>query len=298
MTPSGAWDVLVVGAGPAGLSCAAYCARAGRTTLVLDPREPGGKARWLERIETYPGFPGGVSGRALAERLVRQARRWGARLVRVEVTRVRRNPRAFLVEAGRRRFAARAVCVATGTEFVDLGVPGEDRLKGAGVHHAAFGLAGRYRGAEVAVVGGGETALHQALSLADSANRVRLVFRGRRLKANGRLLDRLAAVRSRLELYPQTRPLAIMGDGRVSGLKVAGPGGRRELPASAVFVLAGQKPRLPALDGLARAPGLFIAGDARGWRYRQAACAAADGIAAAMACESFLTFGSLPGPLP
>lgn len=276
-----AWEAAVVGGGPAGLAAGLQLSRAGLRTVLLERGALGGQARRLSVIENAPGWPGGVSGVRLMNAYVRQARSWGLKTLRGELSGLRPGSRTQgLTLADGRRLRARAVVLATGARFKDLDAPGAVRLRGRGVGHAAFDEAGAWRGRDVAVIGGGEAAVHQAVHLAGSARSVVLVARGP-LKAHRLLLARLAA-RDNIHLRRE-RVLRVEGRVRVSGLVL---GGGERLKVSAVFVLIGAQAS-PWARFAAR-PGVFVAGDARGGLERQVAVAAGDGMAAAMRAQRWL----------
>lgn len=275
------WEAAVVGGGPAGLAAGLQLSRAGLRTVLLERGALGGQARRLSVIENAPGWPGGVTGPRLMKAFVRQARSWGLKTVRGELSGLRPGACAQrLTLADGRRLSARAVVLATGARFKSLKAHGAGRLRGRGVEHAAFDEARSWRGRDVAVIGGGEAAVHQAVQLARSARAVTLVARGP-LKAHRLLLSRLAA-RPNVEVL-RGRVLRVEGRESVTGLALSG--GRR-LKVSAVFVLigAGASP----WARFASRPGIFIAGDARGALERQVAVAAGDGMAAAMRAMRWL----------
>lgn len=272
------WEAVVVGGGPAGLAAGLQLSRAGLRTALLERGALGGQARRLSMIENVPGWPGGVSGRRLMTAYVRQARQWGLKTLTGELAALRPGSGVQrLTLADGRRLTARSVVLATGARFKVLRAPGARRLIGRGVEHAAFDEARRWRGRDVAVVGSGEAAVHQAVNLARSARSVTLVARGP-LKAHRLLLSRLAARRNARVL--PGRVDRIEGRDRVSALVLRTTDGPLRLPVSAVFVLIGAEASPWArLEGR---PGVFVAGDARGGIERQVAVAAGDGMAAAV----------------
>lgn len=269
----------MVGGGPAGLAAGLQSARAGRRTVLVERGTLGGQARRLSFLENVPGWPGGVTGRKLMSLWIRQARAWGLKPMKGSVSALRRGRGAFDVRfSDGRSLKARAVVLAPGASFKKLGVPGERRLFGKGLHHAAFEEAPRWRGRVVAVVGGGEAAVHQAVHLARWARRVVLVARGP-LRAHRLLLARLDA-RPNVEIL-RGRVARIEGRSRVESIAVRGGDGRiRRLPVSAAFVLIGAEASPWARR--AAAAGVFLAGDARGAVERQVTVAAGDGMAAAV----------------
>ncbi|MBI5630735.1 MAG: FAD-dependent oxidoreductase [Elusimicrobia bacterium] len=289
----GRWDVVIVGGGPAGLSAGAYLSRAGWRVLLLEKDSLGGQARFIQRIENYPGFPAGISGRILMDRFILQGRRWGLKAVRQAVTEVARAGGLFRVDAGAGTCLARSVIACEGSRFKPLGLPGEAKLLGRGIHHCAFGLTARFSGQIVAIAGSGDAAVHQALLLAAEARKVRLIVRGERLKAVKILRERLAAC-PKVEILFRTivKGVRCAPDRRndfIEAVEVErlDTGKKSAIEARGLFILVGKEPG-PAL-GRWRSPpaGFFSAGDCRGG-FRQVAVAAGDGLRAAMESERFL----------
>ncbi|MEK7746023.1 MAG: NAD(P)/FAD-dependent oxidoreductase, partial [Elusimicrobiota bacterium] len=163
------WDAVVVGAGPAGLSAGFYLSRAGFRTLCLEKERAGGQASHLPRISNYPGFPKGVGGAALMKRFLEQALKYGLKTRKASVRRVEAGRTQTMLLTDRGTVRSRAVILATGSRFLPLGLPGESRFYGRGLHHAVFDRARRFSGRVVGVIGGGETAAHPALALARHA---------------------------------------------------------------------------------------------------------------------------------
>ncbi len=288
------WDTVVVGGGPAGLTAAFYLARAGFKTLVLERGRVGGQAARIPLIQNYPGFPKGIAGSLLAGRLNRQARRWGARILAGDVRKALPAARGWQVRtADSKTYRCRAVLLATGSEFLPLGVPGESALRERGVHHAVFDTAKRFTGQRVGVVGGGETAAHQALALAEHAENVTLFLRDISPRAIGPLrkgVDRNA----RIKVIANAQVRRVVGKRSLTGVEWThtNDGKRcRRVAMDALFVLVGKKPRLPNVrfgGPNAGVDSLFVAGDAREGNPRQVVSAAADGLARAMECERYL----------
>lgn len=265
-----------------------YLARAGYSTKMVEKDRPGGQARHLGRIENYPGFPRGITGRGLMDRCLRQALRWGMGLCRGEALAVERHAGRFrtrLRDGG--GLESRAVIICTGASFKKLGVPGESGLYGRGIWHAPFARARSFSGQSVAVVGGGETAVHQAIELARHARRVYLLTRQPWLKAHP-LLKRRLAENHNVAHWPGVSIERLAREKSALRLRLLRETqARREtLSVDALFVLVGQSPEPLKIKG--KGPGLFTAGDGSGQRFRQVAVAGGDGIRAAMECVNYL----------
>lgn len=295
-------DVVIVGGGPAGLTAGFYLSRAGFRTALIERAAVGGQAAKIPVIRNYPGFPGGIGGRALMRRIERQALAHGLKIVKGEVVEVSAGRGVGLKLSDGRVVRARAAILATGSDFSPLGAKGEKRLKGRGVGNAVFGSASRYAGKVVGVAGGGEAAAHQALALAEHAKKVVLLVRGERLKAIAPLREGVRR-HPRIETRSGVSVEAVEGNGRFEGAVLRTRGGaRRKLRLDSLFVLVGKRPRAPRVRTRGRASaaalarrGIFTAGDARPGSARQAAVAAADGMSRAMECERWLwTAGRKP----
>lgn len=311
------WDLLVVGAGPAGLAAAVYGARAGLDTVVVERGVTGGQIATVDRVENYPGFPEGLSGAELAQRMEEQARRFGAVFLAGDAAASDLDLASTLKRAAKQ--TARAVIIATGAHPRRLGVPGEDRLRGRGVSYCATCDGAFFRGRRVAVIGGGDSAVTEAVFLARLAAKVTVVHRRNRFRATPALADRLLALPN-VEVRWNRVPVAIEGKDKVEALvvrEVAQPGGTpgatvspgtaaqtatdEVIETDGVFVYVGLDPETAFLKGKVdldpagyvvtdesmrtRVPRVYAAGDVRAKDLRQVVTAVAEGALAATAAE-------------
>ena len=307
----GAYDLVVVGGGPAGLAAAIYAAREGIDSIVVDQSGLGGQAGVTERIDNYPGFPEGIGGGELAERFVTQARRYGVELLAaVSVTSLAAAGHGDHIDVGLatgQELCAPAVLIATGSSYRRLGVPGEDELIGAGVHFCATCDGPFYRGApELLVVGGGNSGLEEGLFLTSFADRIRIVQSGPALKASALLRDKISAD-PRFAVHLNTQVTEFRGaNGRLTDVfavdKITGEAYHWN-PAGA-FIYIGLDPNTGFLnDSLATdrwgflttdqrlmtsVPGVFAAGDVRAGSTKQLGSAVGDGIAALIHVRAYL----------
>ncbi|HLX89623.1 MAG TPA: FAD-dependent oxidoreductase [Acidimicrobiales bacterium] len=295
-----AYDLVIVGGGPAGLAAAIYAAREGIDAIVVDASALGGQAGISDRIDNYPGFPDGISGAELTDRFVQQARRYGVELLSaVSVSKVERDGEDLVTTlASGQQLTSHAVIVATGSTYRRLEVPGEDELIGAGVHFCATCDGPFYKGAdEVVVIGGGNSALEEGLHLSEFARHVRVLARSG-ITASPLLEDR---VRSdpQFTVHTGVDIVELEGErGRFAAVVVRdrATGETQRFPAAAAFVFIGLTPNTSFLgdtlerDGggfLATSPtmetsldGVFAAGDVRSGSTKQLGSAVGDGIAA------------------
>jgi thioredoxin reductase (NADPH) len=303
-----AYDLVIVGGGPAGLAAAIYAAREGIDALVVEKAGLGGQAGVTERIENYPGFPEGIGGGALADRFIAQAQRYGVELLSaVEVSAVEADGGCVSVRLGTgQEVVASAVLIATGSTYKRLGVPGEADLTGVGVHFCATCDGPFYRGAdELMVIGGGNSALEEALYLSQFAQRIRIVARNG-LTASAVIQDKVNGD-PRFTVHTGTDVVSMTGEGgRLAEVMARERSSGRDLrftPAAA-FVFIGLDPNTGWLDGTPRldrwgflvtddafatsVPGVFGAGDVRAGATKQLGSAVGDGIAALIAIRSYL----------
>jgi len=296
----------VVGSGPAGLTAALYAARAELQPLVIAGVPAGGQLLITTDVENYPGFPEGIQGPELVDRMRRQATRFGAEFLDDTVTHVDFARRPFSLATGSQGTVhADAVIVATGANARWLGLPSEERLKGRGVSACATCDGYFFRGKELAVVGGGDTAMEEALFLTNFATHVTVIHRRDRLRASS-IMQQRARTHPRISLLLETEVVEVLGGERVEGLRVrhAGTGATSDLRVGGLFVAIGHVPATEVFRGVldldpqgyvkvsegtrTNVDGVFAAGDVHDRRYRQAVSAAGAGCMAAIDAERWL----------
>ena len=302
-----AYDVVVVGGGPAGLTAALYAAREGLSTLVIERSQPGGQAATTERLDNYPGFPDGVTGAEFSERLVRQVERFGVEILRAtNVTGIAAHgdDREVRVENGD-SYCGSAVVIATGSTYRRLGVPGEEDFIGAGVHFCATCDGPLYRGQELLVVGGGNSAVEEGVFLTQFAPKVTYVVRGDTLSASKIAADR-ALGDPKIEVLYHTAVQEFRGKNRLSSvvLRDLRTGEQREMRPGGVFVFIGLTPNSEVVKDTVdldpggfiltdaqlqtSIPGIFAAGDVRHGATAQVASAAGEGAAVMLMIRQYL----------
>ena len=297
------YDLIVIGGGPAGLTAAVYALRAGKTVLVIEKNTFGGQITWSPRVENYPGFAS-VSGAELGDLLTNQAMEQGAEVELEEVTAIRPGEGNHTVAcASGAEYEGRAVIIAAGARPRPLGVARESELTGSGVNYCAVCDGAFYQGLPVAVVGGGNSALQDAMLLSETCSRVYLVHRRDSFRGEQKLADALAQ-KENVEFVLNASVAELLGDDALTGLVVEQNGARRTLPVEGVFVAVGHQPELGAFAGqlkldaqgyadaaedcLTAAPGVFVAGDCRKKGVRQLTTAVADGAVAALAAVRWI----------
>jgi thioredoxin reductase (NADPH) len=298
--------LVIVGSGPAGYTAGIYAGRADLAPAMLAGLQFGGQLMLTTDVENYPGFPEGVSGPEMMELFQKQAERFGTRVLAEDATHIDLSQRPFRVGNEEHRFLADAVILATGASARWLGIPSEKRLINNGVSACATCDGALFRGKAMAVVGGGDTALEEALFLTRYATKVSLIHRRDRLRASKIMQDR-ALANPKIEFVWNAEVDEVLGSEFVTGVRVRDveSGAKREIPIEALFVAIGHKPNTDllrgqlALDsvgyikvepGTSRTsiPGVFACGDATDPVYRQAVTAAGTGCMAAIDAERWL----------
>jgi len=300
-------DMAIIGSGPAGLTAAIYAVRAGLTAHVIAGYAWGGQLMFTGRVDNYPGFPEGVEGPELMQKMREQAEAQGAVVLDDEVEELipGTQPPHTIKTMNGEEIIARAVILATGSEPKWLGIPNEERLRAGGVSSCATCDGAFFRGKNVIIVGGGDTAMEETLHLAKLVNHVTVVHRREHLRATPAMVNRVKE-QPNVSFALERVPLNVEGDKKVTGLTVQRPDGTEEtLPADGVFVAIGHNPTVRLVEGVIPlseygtavrmpnstqtvVPGLFVAGDVWDHHYRQAITAAGDGCRAAMDTERWL----------
>jgi thioredoxin reductase (NADPH) len=305
-------DVLIIGGGPAGLTAGIYAGRGQLDVVVVEKGLPGGQIAQTEEVENYPGFEVAIAGPELAQRMVRQAERFGAKIVMDEVEGLTRDGGRFRVRGYERDYLVDAVIVATGANPRRLGVPGEDEFYGRGVSTCATCDGFFYRGKHVVVVGGGDAAVEEGAFLTKFADRVTVVHRRDQLRAN-KVAQERAFANPKMHFVWNTVVEEVLGDdGLVTGVRtrdvVTGAEGR--IAADGVFIYVGHVPNTDYLRGVVRlndhgyvdvrdeiytdVEGIFAAGDVADEVYRQLSTSVGAGTRAAMAAERWLAARHAP----
>lgn len=292
------FDVAIVGSGPAGLTAAIYTARADLKTLVVAGEKWGGQLMLTTVVENFPGFPDGVDGPVLMDQMKKQAEKFGAKIVFENVTSVNRPTTNYELSTTNSSYQSRAVILATGAETQWLGLPNEQRLIGHGVSSCAPCDAFFFKGKKVAVVGGGDAAMEEALILAKFASEITIIHRRDQFRASKIMQDRVRT-NPKIKILFNTQVIDILGKDKVEGVRIQTSDVGHpvsDYPVDGLFVAIGHQPNNELLKSLApnfpTTPdlpnGLFIAGDVIDTKYKQAVTAAASGTMAAMDCEKWL----------
>ena len=300
------YEVVIIGGGPAGLTAGLYTSRARLNSLLIEKGLVGGQIVNAEKIDNYPGFPEGISGLKLGELMHQQATKYGLKTIIAEVTGIEPQPKQIVVKTTEGNFTAKAVIIASGSERHKLGIPGEEEFTGKGVSYCATCDAAFFKGLPVAVVGGGNAAITEALHLTKFASKVTVIHRRNQLRASG-IMQEKAFSQPKIEFLWDTVAEEIEGEDLVTGIKLrqAKTGKKSTLEIAGVFISVGLKPNTDYLKGVlplddggyvitndkmeTEIPGIFAAGDIRRNSARQAITAAGDGATAAFYAEKFIT---------
>lgn len=299
------YDIIIIGGGPAGLTAGLYTARAKQSSLLIDKGMVGGMIAEADQVDNYPGFPDGISGLELGELMQRQATKYSLKIITAEVTAIELEQGQKVVKTTEGNFIAKAVIIASGSERQKLGVPGEKEFTGKGVSYCATCDAPFFSGQAVAVVGGGDAAIDEAMHLTKFASKVTVLHRRNRLRATP-VLQEKAFAEPKIEFRWNTVVEAIEGKDFVERLRLRQviTGGKSILEVAGVFISIGLKPDTDYLKGVlpldatghiitnekmeTEIAGIFAAGDIRAGSIRQAIAAAGDGATAAFYAKEFI----------
>ena len=299
------YDVIIIGSGPAGYTAAIYASRANLTVLMFQGYQVGGQLMLTSDVENYPGFEEGILGPPMMEKFEVQARRFGTEMIPEDVTAIDFSQRPFRLTTDSGEYLARTIIISTGASAKWLGLPSEQRLQGRGVSACATCDGFFFKGKDVAVIGGGDTAMEEANFLTRYANHVTVIHRRDSLRASKIMQDR-AFRNPRISFIWETDVIEVQGDDAITGLLLRNvkTGEESVLPVQGLFLAIGHEPNTDLFKGvidmdqkgyivpveytMTNIPGVFAAGDVTDHRYRQAVTAAGDGCRAAIDLERWL----------
>ncbi|MEW9669460.1 thioredoxin-disulfide reductase [Ammoniphilus sp. 3BR4] len=298
------YDVVIVGAGPAGMTAAVYTSRANMSTLMLERGIPGGQMANTEEIENYPGYDH-ILGPDLSNKMFEHAKKFGAEYAYGDITEIQDGFPYKTIRAGKKEYLTKSIIVATGAEHRELGVPGEKDFSGRGVSYCAVCDGAFFKGKELVVVGGGDSAVEEAVFLTRFATKVTIIHRRNQFRAQ-KILQKRAFENPKIEVIWNTHVKEIKGDNVVTGvlLEDANTGEQREFACNGVFIYVGMDPLSKAVQGLGitneagyvltdekmktSVPGIFAAGDVREKMLRQVVTATGDGGVAALSAQHYV----------
>ena len=301
------YDVIIIGSGPAGLTAAIYTTRANLKTLIIAGSKWGGQLQLTTLVENYPGFPDGIQGPDLMTAMRKQAERFGAEIVDADFSNGDFSKTPFKISTAEKTFEGKAVIIATGADTKWIGVPGEKEKIGRGVSSCAPCDAFFFKGKNVIVVGGGDSAMEEALVLTNFANSVTVVHRKDVLRAS-QIMQQRAKKNPKIKFLFNSEVTEVLGDTNVKGVKIKNnkTGEISEMPIDGVFVAIGHFPNSGAFKGIdvdeqgfikvgdhyrTNVDGVFVAGDVHDSHYKQAVTAAGYGCAAALEAERWVRGG-------
>jgi len=310
---SGIYDLIIIGGGPAGLTSGIYAARARLNCLLLERQALGGQVLTTAWVENYPGFPEGIEGYELVAKMAEQAEVFGLKILTREVIGLQENAEILQVLTPEEKLPCRSAIVATGADYAHLGVPGEDRLRGHGVSYCATCDGAFFKDLPVAVVGGGDTALAEALFLTRFASSVTLIHRRDRLRA-AKILQERAKENEKIRFLWNSQVKEIAGAREVEGITVEDKVTQKvtELPVKGIFIFVGSQPNTGMFQGTlsldemgfvttdeelrTSCTGVYAAGDCRKKSFRQIATAVGEGALAVHSAIDYLEHFPFPSP--
>lgn len=307
------WDLIIIGAGPAGLSAGLYAARDEIKTLILERGVVGGNIAITEKLDNYPGFPDGVTGAELAEKMKLQAQKYGAKLALAQVTKLDLSGEIKEIEIdGGDKLRAKSVLIATGTTYRKLGVPGEAKGVGRGIHFCATCDAPFYKDKSVIVIGGGNSAVEESVHIAKYTKKIDLISRGELSATKATIKEIEPLIKNgkvAVHTFENTTEIIVQGDD-VTGIRTINSQTQKktEWPADGIFVFIGQLPNTEFLQdsgvelckmgyvltdkNQTNLTGVFAAGDVCAWSPQQAVVAAGDGVRAALEIGNYLQYNN------
>lgn len=298
-------DLVIVGAGPAGLAAAIYTSREDISTVVLERDAiSGGLASQTAIIDNYPGFPNGIDGPELGERLTNQAMRFGAEIATSQgVASIARGEGGIELKTAVEEYTAKSVLITTGNHYRRLGIANEQELTGKGIHYCATCDGPLYKGKNLVVVGGGNSAMQEGLFLTKFADHIDLLVRGPKLKGTDLIIEQVIA-NPKISVHLNTQLTGITGTNLLDSVTVSGPDGERIIDAAGVFIFIGLVPNTDWLKGVVNLdergfiktdnkfatslPGVFAAGDVRSGSTFQIASAVGEAVSSALIIREFL----------
>lgn len=298
-------DLAIIGGGPAGLSAGLYGARAMLKTVVLEKQSPGGQILLTDIIENYPGFPGGINPEELTKRMKTQVEDFGGEIILDDIDGIEKDGNLWKVNGWENEYLAKAVIIATGSDPRKLGVPGEKKFTGRGVSYCATCDAPFFKDQPVAVVGGGDSAVSEAIYITKYASKVYLIHRRDKLRAE-MIWQKRAFENSKIEFIWDTVVEEIRGENKVKELllKNIKTGENSTLPVEAIFIFIGMNPNVDLVKDIVKltpggkidvnlrmetsAPGIFAAGDVINIPYEQVSIAVGTGAIAAMTAVEYI----------
>jgi len=298
-------NVVIIGSGPAGLTAAIYCAREDFNPLVITGMEEGGQLELTGEVENFPAFPGGISGPDLMQRMMDHAKNFGAKFHQDYVEKLNLSSRPYRIKVGSREFETKSIIIATGASASWLGIPSEKMFIGRGVSSCATCDAPLFKGKDVIVVGGGDTAMEDSLFLTKFVKSVTLVHRRDKFKAS-RIMQERVFSNQKIKILWNSEITEVLGNSKVTGARVGNnkTGDVSEINTQGIFVAIGHRPNTGFLEGVLPLDhdgyvissgevrtdyeGVFVAGDIIDRRYRQAITAAGSGCKAALEVRSYL----------
>jgi thioredoxin reductase (NADPH) len=299
------YDLIIIGSGPAGYTAAIYAARANLSVLMFQGYQVGGQLMLTSEVENYPGFEEGILGPSMMEKFEEQARRFGAEMITEDVSAIDFSRRPFKLTTDSGDYYARTIIISTGASAKWLGLPSEARLQGRGVSACATCDGFFFKNKDVAVIGGGDTAMEEATFLTRYASHVTVIHRRDSLRASKIMQDR-AFKNPKISFIWDSDVVEVLGDDAITGLRLRNvkTGEESVLPIQGLFLAIGHKPNtdlfrgvidmdkagyiVPVEHTMTNIPGVFAAGDVTDHRYRQAVTAAGDGCRAAIDLERWL----------